>query len=197
MNIVALSMLYFTLASSAKNRLWSIGEASSTQSQLMLQIEHTDGSDSTSPHIMPVQLASLNQKSINTSMRQPVIIELPKRMSAMPRKRPSSDLDVPQIGTTTNMFQSYTTSQVPHVQPSRHLSSQPLTLTAVENVQQSNSKPSLILSPQHCAQIKYYANLYAVRDVKKWIDRNCAFAKMYLPNATCEEINLLVDSCNL
>uniref|UniRef100_A0A915C9H9 Uncharacterized protein n=1 Tax=Parascaris univalens TaxID=6257 RepID=A0A915C9H9_PARUN len=198
MNIVALSMLYFTLASSAKveipalmsyrqrieemrrlvnkpkfahktkrykcieiddneldvnNRLWSIGEASLTQSQLMLQMEHTDASDSTPPHIMPATLASLNQKSINTSTRQPVIIELPRRISATPQGRPQSDLHVEQIGNITNMRQSYAIPQVPNLQRSRHLPSQPLIPTAVENVQQLYVKSASTLPPQQCAQV--------------------------------------------
>ncbi|KAI6244082.1 hypothetical protein M3Y99_00078300 [Aphelenchoides fujianensis] len=43
--------------------------------------------------------------------------------------------------------------------------------------------------------IKQYAALYQVTDVLSWVHKNCAFAKMYLPNATCEEIDQLVASC--
>ncbi|ETN83185.1 hypothetical protein NECAME_07545 [Necator americanus] len=53
----------------------------------------------------------------------------------------------------------------------------------------------LILSPSHCQQVKNYANQYGVTDVLSWVERNCTFAKMFLPTATCEDINTLVASC--
>ncbi|GMR34193.1 hypothetical protein PMAYCL1PPCAC_04388, partial [Pristionchus mayeri] len=53
----------------------------------------------------------------------------------------------------------------------------------------------LVLSPQHCDQVKHYAGMYGVKDVLTWVKGNCAFAKMYLPSATCEEINILIASC--
>ncbi|WKY17175.1 hypothetical protein Q1695_001639 [Nippostrongylus brasiliensis] len=53
----------------------------------------------------------------------------------------------------------------------------------------------LLLSPAHCKQVKHYANSYGVTDVLSWVGRNCSFAKMFLPTATCEEINTLVASC--
>ncbi|VDM75271.1 unnamed protein product [Strongylus vulgaris] len=55
----------------------------------------------------------------------------------------------------------------------------------------------LILSPAHCQQVfvKSYANQYGVTDVLAWVQRNCTFAKMFLPSATCEDINTLVASC--
>ncbi|KAI6205566.1 hypothetical protein M3Y94_00806900 [Aphelenchoides besseyi] len=55
--------------------------------------------------------------------------------------------------------------------------------------------PNMQLDPQYCNMIKQYAGLYQVVDVVAWVHKNCAFAKMYLPNATCEEIDLLVASC--
>ncbi|KJH40771.1 hypothetical protein DICVIV_13269 [Dictyocaulus viviparus] len=53
----------------------------------------------------------------------------------------------------------------------------------------------LLLSPAHCKQVKHYASSYGVSDVTSWVERNCSFAKMFLPTATCEEINTLVASC--
>uniref|UniRef100_A0A0K0D6L9 DDE-1 domain-containing protein n=1 Tax=Angiostrongylus cantonensis TaxID=6313 RepID=A0A0K0D6L9_ANGCA len=53
----------------------------------------------------------------------------------------------------------------------------------------------LLLSPTHCKQVKHYASSYGVSDVLSWVERNCSFAKMFLPTATCEEINTLVASC--
>ncbi|VDL69387.1 unnamed protein product [Nippostrongylus brasiliensis] len=43
--------------------------------------------------------------------------------------------------------------------------------------------------------VKHYANSYGVTDVLSWVGRNCSFAKMFLPTATCDEINTLVASC--
>uniref|UniRef100_A0A0N4W5A0 Ovule protein n=1 Tax=Haemonchus placei TaxID=6290 RepID=A0A0N4W5A0_HAEPC len=44
-------------------------------------------------------------------------------------------------------------------------------------------------------KVEHYASSYGVSDVLKWVGRNCSFAKMFLPTATCEEINTLVASC--
>ncbi len=43
--------------------------------------------------------------------------------------------------------------------------------------------------------MKRYASMYKVKDVLGWVRNNCFFAKMYLPTASCEEINVLVASC--
>ncbi|CAD5227450.1 unnamed protein product [Bursaphelenchus okinawaensis] len=53
----------------------------------------------------------------------------------------------------------------------------------------------LQLSPEHCHMISHYATLYGVTDVTGWVHKNCGFAKMYLPNSSCEEIDVLVASC--
>uniref|UniRef100_A0A7E4ZTX3 Secreted protein n=1 Tax=Panagrellus redivivus TaxID=6233 RepID=A0A7E4ZTX3_PANRE len=53
----------------------------------------------------------------------------------------------------------------------------------------------LVLAPEHCGQIKHYADMYGVRDVKGWVHNNCGFAQTYLPTASCEEIDILVASC--
>ncbi|CAD5235029.1 unnamed protein product [Bursaphelenchus xylophilus] len=53
----------------------------------------------------------------------------------------------------------------------------------------------LQLSPEHCHMINHYATLYGVTDVTSWVHKNCGFAKMYLPNSSCEEIDILVASC--
>ena len=58
----------------------------------------------------------------------------------------------------------------------------------------SQNRP-LILAPEHCDQIKHYANMYGVSDVKSWVHGNCSFAQTYLPTASCEEIDILVGSC--
>ena len=59
----------------------------------------------------------------------------------------------------------------------------------------SQNRP-LVLAPEHCDQIKYYADQYGVSNPQEWVHNNCNFAKMYLPTATCEEIDILVGSCN-
>ncbi|CAI4225455.1 unnamed protein product [Auanema sp. JU1783] len=63
------------------------------------------------------------------------------------------------------------------------------------SVQKDRNGHPLVLSPKHCQQVKHYADMYGVKDVKSWVKRNCTFAKMYLPGATCEEIDVLVASC--
>jgi len=71
-------------------------------------------------------------------------------------------------------------------------------LTATHNTNPTppqKERLPLALAPQNCAIVQHYADLYKVKDVKSWVHKNCAFAKMYLPNATCEEIDALVGSC--
>ncbi|CAD6187536.1 unnamed protein product [Caenorhabditis auriculariae] len=65
----------------------------------------------------------------------------------------------------------------------------------ISDVQRDSKGRPLILSPEHCKQVKHYANMYGVTDVLGWVKSNCTFAKMYVPGATCEEINILVASC--
>ncbi|KAI1724055.1 hypothetical protein Ddc_05257 [Ditylenchus destructor] len=65
----------------------------------------------------------------------------------------------------------------------------------VENIPRDSNNRPLILSPENCKMIESYAGMYGVKDIKSWVHHNCAFAKMYLPTATCEEIDILVASC--
>uniref|UniRef100_A0A0N4ZDV1 Astacin domain-containing protein n=1 Tax=Parastrongyloides trichosuri TaxID=131310 RepID=A0A0N4ZDV1_PARTI len=58
----------------------------------------------------------------------------------------------------------------------------------------SNNRP-LLLAPEHCKMIKKYADMYMVKNIRQWAHNHCSFAKMYLPTATCDEIDILVDSC--
>ncbi|KAE9553287.1 hypothetical protein FO519_003500 [Halicephalobus sp. NKZ332] len=55
----------------------------------------------------------------------------------------------------------------------------------------SQNRP-LVLSPEHCSQIKHYADQYGVSNPLEWVHNNCEFAKMYLPTASCEEIDILI-----
>ncbi|KAI6191515.1 hypothetical protein M3Y97_00236600 [Aphelenchoides bicaudatus] len=81
---------------------------------------------------------------------------------------------------------------------------------AVPIVSSTAVPPTMKLSQEYCNMIKHYAALYQVSDVIGWVSKNCAckfltrtykfkmlvlFAKTYLPNATCSEINSLVASC--
>ncbi|CAI2356967.1 unnamed protein product [Caenorhabditis sp. 36 PRJEB53466] len=69
------------------------------------------------------------------------------------------------------------------------------TLPSVSDVQRDAKGRPLILSPEHCKQVEHYSKVYGVKDVLGWVQNNCSFAKMYVPGATCEEINILVASC--
>ncbi|CAI5454296.1 unnamed protein product [Caenorhabditis angaria] len=70
-----------------------------------------------------------------------------------------------------------------------------VTEPTVSDVQRDSKGRPLILSPEHCKQVEHYSKMYGVKDVLKWVRGNCSFAKMYVPGATCEEINILVGSC--
>jgi hypothetical protein len=65
----------------------------------------------------------------------------------------------------------------------------------IANAPRDAQNRPLILAPEHCEQIKKYANMYGVSDVKAWVHNNCSFAQTYLPTASCEEIDILVASC--
>uniref|UniRef100_A0A1I8AE43 INCENP_ARK-bind domain-containing protein n=1 Tax=Steinernema glaseri TaxID=37863 RepID=A0A1I8AE43_9BILA len=98
-----------------------------------------------------------------------------------------------------NHFEFPKARAMPHTLPVVESTQQPPVITTVTTVKPNvptdpNGQP-LILSPEHCSQIKHYSNMYGVTDVKAWVHNNCAFAKMYLPKATCAEIDVLVSSC--
>jgi hypothetical protein len=53
----------------------------------------------------------------------------------------------------------------------------------------------LYASADSCDRIAAYARSFQIRDVPAWVRNNCQFAKMYVPGATCQQINAFVDSC--
>ncbi|VDM53761.1 unnamed protein product [Angiostrongylus costaricensis] len=71
----------------------------------------------------------------------------------------------------------------------------PIVSQKAQDIPRDKEGRQLLLSPTHCKQVKHYASSYGVSDVLSWVERNCSFAKMFLPTATCEEINTLVASC--
>ncbi|VDM43754.1 unnamed protein product, partial [Toxocara canis] len=197
-----------SIAECLQNRLWPADDGgASRRSQIMLQMhEHTDGSSSFSEQIVLSQLAPPKWQR-TSDRKQPVTVEMSKTLL------PSTQTSAPTAAETPHFVAEHGPAtrdsfidSIPraHVIPQPQIARQPPTLeehevpASARNAQhRPNLRPPLILSPQHCAQIKHYANMYAIVDVKKWVSRNCSFAKMYLPNATCDEINILVASCNL
>lgn len=69
------------------------------------------------------------------------------------------------------------------------------TQPTVSDVQRDAKGRPLILSPEHCEKAERYAKQYGVKDMLGFVEKNCSFAKMFVPTATCEEINILVASC--
>ncbi|CEF70508.1 Hypothetical protein SRAE_2000513900 [Strongyloides ratti] len=66
---------------------------------------------------------------------------------------------------------------------------------SIKDIPRDSKNRPLLLAPEHCKMIKKYADMYMVTDIRQWAHNHCSFAKMYLPTATCEEIDILVDSC--
>uniref|UniRef100_A0AC35U9Z0 Ground-like domain-containing protein n=1 Tax=Rhabditophanes sp. KR3021 TaxID=114890 RepID=A0AC35U9Z0_9BILA len=64
-----------------------------------------------------------------------------------------------------------------------------------EDVPKDSQNRPLLLSPDHCKMIKKYSDMYMVKNIREWAHTHCSFARMYLPSATCAEIDILVDSC--
>uniref|UniRef100_A0A915EK84 aECM cysteine-cradle domain-containing protein n=1 Tax=Ditylenchus dipsaci TaxID=166011 RepID=A0A915EK84_9BILA len=67
----------------------------------------------------------------------------------------------------------------------------PSSIQQETNVARDGSNRALVLAPENCKMIEHYAGLYGVKDVKSWVHHNCSFAKMYLPTASCAEIDIL------
>uniref|UniRef100_A0A0N5BVH0 Astacin domain-containing protein n=1 Tax=Strongyloides papillosus TaxID=174720 RepID=A0A0N5BVH0_STREA len=65
----------------------------------------------------------------------------------------------------------------------------------ISDVPRDSKNRPLLLAPEHCKMIKKYADMYMVTNIRQWAHNHCSFAKMYLPTATCGEIDILVDSC--
>ncbi|KAK0404612.1 hypothetical protein QR680_017538 [Steinernema hermaphroditum] len=121
----------------------------------------------------------------NSLPKQSVKSKLPTR-TAIPSPSAGNNFDFPK---------AHVMPQVKALPVVDTLQQPPVVTTVRPNVPTDKNQQPLILSPQHCNQIKYYANMYGVQDVTTWVHKNCAFAKMYLPKATCAEIDILVASC--
>uniref|UniRef100_A0A1I7ZIG2 DUF X8 domain-containing protein n=1 Tax=Steinernema glaseri TaxID=37863 RepID=A0A1I7ZIG2_9BILA len=121
----------------------------------------------------PIKSRFPSRNALPAPTMAPELMEYPKAR-AMPKVKPLPPLE------------SY---------PPPTLPPPPVVTTVRPNVPTDKNHQPLILSPQHCNQVKYYANMYGVEDVRTWVHKNCSFAKMYLPKATCAEIDILVASC--
>ncbi|CAJ0563489.1 unnamed protein product, partial [Mesorhabditis spiculigera] len=51
------------------------------------------------------------------------------------------------------------------------------------------------LKPSQCAAINKFTRVFKITDPSDWIQRNCQFAKRYFPQASCTQIQNLIESC--
>ncbi|KIH52080.1 hypothetical protein ANCDUO_17823, partial [Ancylostoma duodenale] len=51
------------------------------------------------------------------------------------------------------------------------------------------------LRPSQCAAINKFTRVFKITDPSSWIAKNCQFAKRYFPQASCPQIQSLIESC--
>ncbi|CEF60170.1 Hypothetical protein SRAE_X000191000 [Strongyloides ratti] len=51
------------------------------------------------------------------------------------------------------------------------------------------------ISDENCQKIQTFAKSFGIINVQDWVHNNCFLVKLYIPNATCSQINHLIDSC--
>uniref|UniRef100_A0A0N4ZBE3 Homeobox domain-containing protein n=1 Tax=Parastrongyloides trichosuri TaxID=131310 RepID=A0A0N4ZBE3_PARTI len=59
----------------------------------------------------------------------------------------------------------------------------------------ANKSNGETMSRDNCSKMQSFAKGFGIQNIQDWVRRNCTLAKMYMPNATCSQINHFVDSC--
>lgn len=70
-----------------------------------------------------------------------------------------------------------------------------LEFASVTSTTDSSMKLKYKLRPQQCAAINKFTRVFNVTDPSDWIQKNCVFAKRYFPEASCPQIQALIESC--
>uniref|UniRef100_A0A0N4Z352 DIX domain-containing protein n=1 Tax=Parastrongyloides trichosuri TaxID=131310 RepID=A0A0N4Z352_PARTI len=93
------------------------------------------------------------------------------------------------------------TTPTPIITPTLYMNHAPMIMQPINN-NISKQKPhielnknNLQMNKENCSKMHYMSKSFGIIDVQKWIRNNCAFARIYLPQATCEELYIFVDSC--
>uniref|UniRef100_A0A914C3R2 aECM cysteine-cradle domain-containing protein n=1 Tax=Acrobeloides nanus TaxID=290746 RepID=A0A914C3R2_9BILA len=136
-------------------------------------------------HNLPIQTVTNAPRNQVTVAPHPIqeALEVAPPMPRQLRPLPQPLPEEPQIVTSAT------------VAPLPIATSPPQTPRPTPNVPRDAQNRPLILSPEHCAMMKRYADLYGVQDISSWVHQNCGFAQLYLPTASCPEIDILVASC--
>ncbi|VDO63210.1 unnamed protein product [Heligmosomoides polygyrus] len=69
------------------------------------------------------------------------------------------------------------------------------TSTAVPFTDLTTSRIRYRLRPSQCAAINKFTRVFHITDPSAWIAKNCQFAKRYFPQASCPQIQSLIESC--
>ncbi|GMT37213.1 hypothetical protein PFISCL1PPCAC_28510 [Pristionchus fissidentatus] len=145
--------------------------------------------------------------------RSRVLLEEQRRISeerARVINEKQAALQFAQMETSTIPLPSrLTTPEQPHI---IHPSSRPI-VEGVANPQQtlhespeettpqisssvdSSSSLRYRLRPAQCAAINKFTRVFKIDDPSDWVNKNCQFAKKYFPQASCPQIQALIESC--
>ncbi|KAI3415493.1 hypothetical protein GPALN_005096 [Globodera pallida] len=115
----------------------------------------------------------------------------PLRKSAEQTKTESEKMKPKQL----QNFEPVPQQNVQQQQPDNDEEQMTAPPAAAATVPRDSQGRPLILSPEHCKMVEHYSSLYGMKDVRSFVHNNCGFAKMYLPTATCAEIDILIASC--
>uniref|UniRef100_A0AC35U6S9 Uncharacterized protein n=1 Tax=Rhabditophanes sp. KR3021 TaxID=114890 RepID=A0AC35U6S9_9BILA len=117
----------------------------------------------------------------------------PNRTLSNDYNQNSNYLNQPNIGYET----SQSTYNYKHDQERNNyidsVTPSPLVTSIIGEVKKVNGRS--VLSNQNCFNMQTYVKGYGISDVRTFVRQNCHLAKMFMPQYTCEEINMFVDSC--
>lgn len=91
-----------------------------------------------------------------------------------------------------NKISCVTTAQ--HPQPPQRTPGQVIGPPSVPQPQMSPQVTSLHQTPENCQKVISYAKMFGVSNPQSWVRTNCPFVQTFV-RASCDDINLFVDSC--
>ncbi|KAK6032243.1 hypothetical protein OSTOST_01582, partial [Ostertagia ostertagi] len=70
-----------------------------------------------------------------------------------------------------------------------------MTSTIVPALETATKQTRYRLRPSQCAAINKFTRVFHITNPSSWIAKNCQFAKRYFPQASCPQIQSLIESC--
>ncbi|GMR32358.1 hypothetical protein PMAYCL1PPCAC_02553, partial [Pristionchus mayeri] len=142
--------------------------------------------------------------------RSRILLEEQRRISeerARVINEKQAALQFAQMEATTIPPSSRLTTEVPHIirpsrpvvegvaRPSPALHENPDETHQISSSVDSSPSLRYRLRPAQCAAINKFTRVFKIEDPSDWVNKNCQFAKKYFPQASCPQIQALIESC--